>query len=141
VIRHALAGEQGNNITVLGVGMTGKEQYRISSYNRSKKSFTVLIYSGGANGKGRANVSIPSTIQNGKYYNNEHSIKDFRGEGIKNERKYSTRIITKEISREDGSDQKVKEIVLKNQVVKEGKLTALVDGMNKFTTIEFSPIN
>ena len=140
VIRHAMAGEQGNDITVLGIGMTGQEQYRISSYNRSKKSFTVLIYSGGANGKGWANVSIPSTIQNGKYYNNEHSKIDFRGEGIKNTRKYSTRIITKEISRVDGSDQNVKEVELRKQVVREGKLTARVDGMNKFTTIEFSPI-
>ena len=140
VIRHAMAGEQGNDITVLGIGMTGQEQYRISSYNRSKKSFTVLIYSGGANGKGWANVSIPSTIQNGKYYNNEHSKIDFRGEGIKNARKYSTRIITKEISRVDGSDQNVKEVELRKQVVREGKLTARVDGMNKFTTIEFSPI-
>ena len=141
VIRHALAGELENNIKAEGMGMTGKEQYRISSYNRSKKSFTVLIYSGGANGKGWANVSIPSTIQNGKYYNNEHSKIDFRGEGIKNARKYATKIITKGISRKDGSDQNVKEIVLKNQVVREGKLTARVDGMNKFTTIEFSPIN
>ena len=140
VIRHAMAGEQGNDITVLGIGMTGQEQYRISSYNRSKKSFTVLIYSGGANGKGWANVSIPSTIQDGKYYNNEHSKIDFRGEGIKNARKYSTRIITKEISRVDGSDQNVKEVELRKQVVREGKLTARVDGMNKFTTIEFSPI-
>ena len=140
VIRHAMAGEQGNDITVLGIGMTGQEQYRISSYNRSKKSFTVLIYSGGANGKGWANVSIPSTIQNGKYYNNEHSKIDFRGEGIKNARKYSTRIITKEISRTDGSDQNVKEVELRKQVVREGKLTARVDGMNKFTAIEFSPI-
>ena len=140
VIRHAMAGEQGNDITVLGIGMTGQEQYRISSYNRSKKSFTVLIYSGGANGKGWANISIPSTIQNGKYYNNEHSKIDFRGEGIKNARKYSTRIITKEISRVDGSDQNVKEVELRKQVVREGKLTARVDGMNKFTTIEFSPI-
>ena len=140
VIRHAMAGEQGNDITVLGIGMTGQEQYRISSYNRSKKSFTVLIYSGGANGKGWANVSIPSTIQNGKYYNNEHSKIDFRGEGIKNARKYSTRIITKEISRTDGSDQNVKEVELRKQMVREGKLTARVDGMNKFTTIEFTPI-
>ena len=140
VIRHAMAGEQGNDITVLGIGMTGQEQYRISSYNRPKKSFTVLIYSGGANGKGWANISIPSTIQNGKYYNNEHSKIDFRGEGIKNARKYSTRIITKDISRTDGSDQNVKEVELRKQVVREGKLTARVDGMNKFTTIEFTPI-
>ncbi|MDG1173596.1 MAG: hypothetical protein P8M67_04790, partial [Opitutales bacterium] len=41
VIRHALAGERGNDINVLGIGMTGNEQYRISSYNRSRKTFTV----------------------------------------------------------------------------------------------------
>ena len=83
VIRHALAGERGNDITVLGVGMTGNEQYRISSYNRTKNSFTVLIYSSGANGKRWANVSIPSTVQNGKYYNNDQSKTDFRGKGLR----------------------------------------------------------
>ena len=138
VIRHALAGERGNDINVLGIGMTGNEQYRISSYNRSRKTFTVLIYSGGANGKGWANVSIPATIQNGKYYNNKHSKIDFRGEGIKNGQKYSAKIITKEISREDGSDQKVNERILRKQVVRDGTLNARIDGMNKFTTIEFS---
>ena len=29
VIRHAIAGESGNDIKVLGIGMTGNEQYRI----------------------------------------------------------------------------------------------------------------
>ena len=141
VIRHALAGERGNDINVLGIGMTGNEQYRISSYNRSRKTFTVLIYSGGANGKGWANVSIPATIQNGKYYNNKHSKIDFRGEGIKNGQKYSAKIITKEISREDGSDQKVNERILRKQVVRDGTLNARIDGMNKFTTIEFSLVD
>ena len=141
VIRHALAGERGNDINVLGIGMTGNEQYRISSYNRSRKTFTVLIYSGGANGKGWANVSIPATIQNGKYYNNKHSKIDFRGEGIKNGQKYSAKIITKEISREDGSDQKVNERILRKQMVRDGTLNARIDGMNKFTTIEFSLVD
>ena len=78
VIRHAIAGEFENDIKVLGIGMTGNEQYRISAYNRTKEKFIVLIYSAGANGKGWADVSIPSTIQNGRYYNNESSSKDFR---------------------------------------------------------------
>ena len=43
--------------------MTGNEQYRISSYNRTAKKFIVLIYSSGANGKGWADISIPATIQ------------------------------------------------------------------------------
>ena len=52
VIRHAIKGGKGNDILVSGTGITGNEQYKISSYNRSKKTFTVLIYSSGANGKG-----------------------------------------------------------------------------------------
>ena len=91
-----------NDITVLGVGMTGNEQYRISSYNRTKNSFIVLIYSAGANGRGWADVSIPSTVQNGKYYNNDQSETDFRGEGIKNGHKYTAIVRTKDISPEDG---------------------------------------
>ena len=141
VIRHALAGERGNDITVLGVGMTGNEQYRISSYNRTKNSFTVLIYSSGANGKGWADVSIPSTVQNGKYYNNDQSETDFRGEGIKNGHKYTAIVRTKDISPEDGGDLNVKESKFSNQVVNDGKLKVRVGGMNKFTTIEFTSIN
>ena len=132
-----MAGERGNDITVLGVGMTGNEQYRISSYNRTKNSFTVLIYSSGANGKGWADVSIPSTIQNGKYYNNDQSNLDFRGEGIKDGQKYNVRVTSKDISIKDGSDQNVKESKYSNQVVRDGKLKVRIAAMNKFTTIEF----
>jgi len=140
VIRHAIAGERGNDIKVLGIGMTGHEQYRISSYNRTTKSFTVLIYSSGANGKGWADVSIPSTIQNGKYYNNQNSKLDFRGEGIKNGQKYSIQIVTKNISREDGSDLMVEENFVPAKVVRDDRLEARITSMNKFTTIEFSPV-
>ena len=139
VIRHALAGECGNDIKVLGIGMTGNEQYRISAYNRTTKKFLVLIYSGGANGKGFADITIPSTIQEGIYYNNEHSFSDFRGEGITNGKKYSVQVTTKNISREDGSDQEVSSNFYRNQVVQNGELTARVNRMNKFTFIEFSP--
>ena len=48
VIRHAIAGERGNDITTNGNGLTGNEQYKLSSYNRTKKSFTVLVYANGA---------------------------------------------------------------------------------------------
>ena len=138
VIRHAIAGERGNDITVLGTGMTGNEQYRISSFNRTQNSFTVLVYSSGANGRGWVDVTIPSTIQSGKYYNNDNSFIDFRGEGFDEGQKYQTKIITKQISRDNGSDQNVKEIVLDRQTVENGQLKARVAGMNQFTTIEFS---
>jgi len=141
VIRHAIAGENGNDIKVLGIGMTGNEQYRISSYNRTQEKFVVLIYSGGANGKGWADVSIPSTIQNGKYYNNEHSVFDFRGEGISNGQKYTAKVTTHDISRTDGSEQDLKETIYSNQKAQNGILKARINRMNKFTKIEFSRSN
>ena len=139
VIRHALKGESGNDILVSGPGMTGEEQYKISSYNRTKKIFTVLVYSSGAKGTGFIDISIPSTIQTGKYYNNEHSMIDFRGEGIKEGTKYRARIVTKEISRKNGSDQDLQNQDLAEAVVKDGTLMARVNGARKFTTVEFYP--
>jgi len=139
VIRHAIAGERGNDIRVLGNGMTGNEQYRIASYNRTTKKFLVLVYSGGANGKGWADVKIPSTIQSGVYYNNDESFSDFRGEGILNGKKYKAKVITKNISRKDGKDIDLSSYTSGNQVVRDGELTARVNRMNKFTLIEFSP--
>jgi hypothetical protein len=137
VIRHAIAGEEGNDIAVAGPGWTGNEQYKISSYNRTKKTFTVLVYSGGANGKSWTHVTIPSTIQNGKYYNNEFSKADFRGEGFPEGAKYKARIITKNISRETGQDVDVSVSKSKAMKVEDGKMTVPVINMNKFTAIEF----
>ncbi len=139
VIRHAIKGERGNDILISGPGMTGNEQYKISSYNRTKKSFTVLVYSSGANGKGFMDVSIPSTIQKGKYYNNEHSRVDFRGEGIEEGTKYKARIVTKDINRKNGRDQDLKNQSSSEAVVKDGMLKARVTGAQKFTSLEFYP--
>ena len=69
------------------------------SYNRTKKKFIVLLY-GGAGGTSSPR-SLPSTIQDGKYYNNEFSSKDFRGEGFK-DGKTIRPIVTKDISRDNG---------------------------------------
>lgn len=138
VIRHAIAGENGNNIKVVGPGMTGNEQYRISSYNRTTKKFVVLIYSEGANGKGWADISIPSTIQSGKYYNNDHSLFDFRGEGIREGQQYTAEITSHEISRMDGSNLGLNHNIISKQRVVDGKLKARINGMKKFTKVEFS---
>jgi hypothetical protein len=140
VIRHAIKGEDGNDILVTGSALAGDEQYRISSYNRTKKSFTVLIYSEGANGTGFIDLSIPSTIQNGKYYNNEYSKVDFRGEGFNDGTKYKGTILTKDLNRKNGSDQNSQEIVFDGAVVENGVLKARVSGARKFTTVEFSLI-
>jgi hypothetical protein len=137
VIRHALAGEIGNDVIVLGPAYTGPEKYRMSSYNRTKDRFKVLIYSSGASGKSWTRVAIPSKIKHGRYYNNESSRTDFRGEGFANGESYYARIVTKEISMNDGSD--VNPVVRESGVmtVSDEMLRVPVLNMNKFTTIEF----
>ena len=137
VIRHAMPGEIGNDIKVWGLGYTGAERYKLSSYNRTKDRFMVLLYSGGANGKLWAKVTIPATIQNGRLYNNEHSKRDFRGEGFANGTTYYSRIVTKNISEEDGSDVDTFVMQRRPEVVTNGLLTATLGNMKQFTTIEF----
>jgi len=136
VIRHAMPGEIGNDIKVWGIGYTGAERYKLSSYNRTKEKFTVLLYAGQANKKW-AKVSIPSTIQTGRYYNNEFSKVDFRGEGFADGETYRARVVTKDISMQDGSDVGRSVVQTPVQTVINGTLTATLGGMKKFTTIEF----
>ena len=98
----------------------------------------VLVYSGGASGKEFMDVSIPSTIQTGKHYNNEHSTLDFRGEGLQEGTNYKARIVTKDIDRKNGSDQNSKTSLVAKVEVKNGILKARVNGARKFTTVEFT---
>ena len=137
VIRHAIEGEYGNDITVTGAAFTGDERYRISSFNRTRNHFTVLLYSSGADGKMSATVSIPSKIQTGKHYNNEFSRVDFRGEGFSDGDTYFARIITKDISAEDGSDVNPVYLEEKDVTVSGETLTVTVPNMNRYTAIEF----
>ena len=138
VVRHAMAGERGNDITTNGNGLTGNEQYKISSYNRNKQSFTVLVYASGAAGTGSLEVSIPSTIQNGKYYNNEFSKIDFRGEGFQNGSKYHVSTVTKDINNATGRDENVSSGGSRNQVVRNDVLKVRIGKIRKFTTIKFT---
>ena len=140
VIRHAIAGERGNDITTNGNGLTGNEQYKLSSYNRTKKSFTVLVYANGASGTGSLEVSIPSTIQDGEYYNNEFSKIDFRGEGFRNGSKYNVSTITKDINNTTGKDENVSSGGSRNQVVRDGVLKVRIGKLRKFTKIVFSKV-
>ena len=138
VIRHAMAGEIDNDITVYGAGYTGAERYRLSSYNRTEEKFTVLLYAGRASGKEWTKVSIPATIQDGRVYNNDDSKKDFRGEGFADGETYTARVITKDISVEDGSDIDATVTQGGVQAVTNGMLTVTVGNMKPFTTIEFT---
>ncbi len=137
VIRHAIAEETGNDITVKGAAFTGEERYRISSWNRTRDRFTVLVYSSGADGQTSATVSIPSTIQTGKHYNNDFSQINFRGEGFADGDTYIARIITKDISIDDGSDVQPVYFETDAASVTGETLTAIVPKMNRFTAIEF----
>ena len=137
VIRHAVAAEDGNDIVVAGDAFTGNERYRVSSFNRTRKHFTVLLYASGADGKTPATVSIPSKIQTGKHYNNEFSRVDFRGEGFSDGDTYFARIVTKDISTEDGSDANPVYIETDDATVSGETLTVTVPNMNRFTAIEF----
>ena len=138
VIRHAMAGEVTNDISVWGLGFTGMERYRLASYNRTKESFRALIYSSGASGKLWTKVGIPARIQDGAQYNNDGSSIDFRGEGFPDGAKFTARIVTKDISREDGSDVDVVVQQTAPALVADGMLNIIIGRTNKFTTIDFT---
>lgn len=137
VIRHAIAGEKGNDITALGNGLTGNEQYKISSYNRTKNSFTVLVYASGANENGFVEIAIPSTIQDGQYYNNDSSSKDFRGEGFRNGTKYKAIVESKDLNLSTGADENIERSQSRSLVVSNGTLKYRVSKLRKFTKVEF----
>lgn len=137
VIRHAVAGEIGNDVVVTGAGFTGNERYRLASYNRTRKSFTVLIYSGGANTKMPATLKIPAQIRTGFHYNNEFSKIDFRGEGFQDGDRYQARVITKDISPTNGADIKPRQFMTAPATVTNETLIATIPRIDRFTTVEF----
>jgi len=96
----------------------------------------VLVYSSGAN-RFWAKLEIPATIQTGRYFNNEHSQKDFRGEGFRNGDTYYARIVSHDISNETGDNVNTKVVVQPDAVVEDGVLKTVIPQMDKFTLIEF----
>jgi len=137
VIRHAVAGEVGNDIAVIGPGFTGNERYRIAGYNRSRETFTVLLYASGANGRTSATVRIPSTVQTGRHANTGKLSHDFRGEGFVDGTRYRARIVTNAMNDRTGADENRRATETAVTVVSEGSLVATVPGLNRFTRIEF----
>ena len=135
-IRHAVAGENGNNITVTGEGFAGDERYRIASWNRTRKVFTVLIYASGADGSSLATVSIPSRIRTGRHSNHDGAAIDFRGEGFGNGEDYVAHVITKDISIQDGSDISPAHHETPVAKVDKETLTVTIPAMNRFTAIQ-----
>ena len=103
MVRHAMTGEEGNEIVNHGDGSTGNERSHISSYNRIRDYFTVLFYASDATGESSATISIPAKIMSGQHDNRGVSHRDVRGEGFANGDTYFA-LITKEISPEEGCD-------------------------------------
>ena len=139
VIRHALAGEVGNDLIVSGQGYTGNERYRVSTWNRTQKRFTNLIYSSGGSGTTPAEVRIPATIQEGKRFNRAKSRKSFQGEGFRNGSYYKVDITTKNINPATGEDEDVELMELGPYQVRDGILSVKIPRMNKFTRVDFIP--
>jgi hypothetical protein len=137
VIRHAVAGEVGNDIAVTGRGFTGNERYRIAGYNRSQGSFRVLLYASGASGKETAVVKIPSTIQTGKHSNTGQGVCDFRGEGFADGQRYQARVVTKNMDARTGKDQGQRVLETPVRPVSGGMLEASIPGLKQFTTVDF----
>ena len=136
VIRHAIAGEPGNDIAVIGSGFTGKERYKISSYNRTKKEFNVLLYASGAAAIDRnyTKLTIPATIQQGKHYNTGKADLDFRGEGLKEGQTFTATVETKRICPLTGQDQDVR-ITQASGTVKDGYISFMLHPLLPFTKI------
>jgi len=137
VIRHAIAGDPGNDISVTGEAFTGAERYRIAGWNRTRGEFTVLVHASDADGSAPATVSIPSRIRTGRHYNNDRSAIDFRGEGFANGEHYTAYVITKDISIQDGSDISPTHHVSPVAKVSNETLTVAIPAMNRFTAIRF----
>ncbi len=136
VIRHALAGDHGNDIAVIGHGYTGHERYKISSYNRTKKQFQVLLYASGACGREGAytKLAIPAKIQEGRYYNTKHSKLDFRGEGLEENAVFKATITTKDICKVTGRDINVR-VTEASGRVKNGMISFNMHPLQPFTSI------
>ena len=100
----------------------------------------MLIYASGANGKTFTKVSIPSTIQTGRHSNTGKGLQDFRGEGFHPGQAYQIKIVTKNMSTEDGSDVHRKAINSEPKIIENGVLTATVVGVRQFTLIDFIPV-
>ena len=139
VIRHALAGEVGNDIIVSGQGYTGNERYRVSTWNRTQKRFTNLIYSSGGSGIAPAKVSIPAKVKQGKRFNHEKSRLNFQGEGFRDGSYYKVDVSTKNIDSLTGQDVDVELYELGPYRVSDGILTVNIPRLNKFTRVDFIP--
>ena len=81
-------------------------------------------------------MTIPSTIQEGTYYNNDDSVIDYRGEGIPAGTGYQVSWETKNISFTTGEDEQVANGT--GQGTASATISVEVPSARKFTTIKIS---
>ena len=112
--------QDGNDLTGSGPGLR-HEQYKLSSYNRTKRNSSKILRRRCRRNFLRQGHSS-STIQDGKYYNNEFRPRTF-GRRFKDGQNYQARIVTKDISRDNGSDLNRREEITKLATVTNGQLT------------------
>ena len=135
-IHHAIAGEQGNDITLNEV--KDKDFMRMTSYDRTADRFIVLVARKKANGDPEdLKISIPATIQKGKRYNRDGQ---FVGEGFVEGEKVRVRWTTEDIEPKTGYRQNKKSGDSDLIEVKDGKLTFTIPESQRLTSIIFEAL-
>jgi hypothetical protein len=135
-IHHAIAGEEGNDITLTKV--EDKDFMRMCSYDRTEDRFIVLVARRKANRDPEdLTVSIPATIQKGKRYNRDGQ---FVGEGFADGEKVRVRWTTEDVEPKTGYRQNTKSGETALIEVKEGKLTFSLPAANRLTSIVFESL-
>jgi hypothetical protein len=135
-IHHAIAGEEGNDITLTEV--KDKDFMRMCSYDRTEDRFIVLVARRKANRDPEdLTVSIPATIQKGKRYNRDGQ---FVGEGFADGEKVRVRWTTEDVEPKTGYRQNTKSGETALIEVKEGKLTFSLPAANRLTSIVFESL-
>ena len=132
-IHHAIAGEEGNDITLGEV--KDKDFMRMSSYDRTADRFIVLVARRKANRDPEdLKISIPATIQKGKRYNRDGQ---FVGEGFVEGEKVRVIWTTEDVESKTGYRQNKKSRDTDLIKVKDGKLTFTIPESHRLTSIVF----
>ena len=141
VIRHAVAGETGNDIELTVDGKPAETGYRMASWNRDRKRFIVLVVRPSVSPIGRGDVTmqlrIPSQIRSGNRYNNDQSPIDYRGEGFAEGTEFVAEIETKDFDDHSGLDANVRTFTSAPATVLDGMLSVTIPAARNFTKVEF----
>ena len=134
-IHHAIAGEEGNDITLTGV--KEKDFMRMSSFDRTDKRIIVLV--AGRNPRKEAQeltITIPSTIQKGVRYNRDGQFVD---EGFKEGEKVHVLWTTEDVEAKTGYRKNKISGESSLVIVTNGQLTFSIPQTRQLTSVVFEP--